>query len=162
MLRVKAKIGDVFSVPLDASTKKHFQYVANDLTQLNSDVIRAFKKIYPIDSEPEVHEIVTDEVDFHAHVVMKWGLKMGLWKKAGHVQFTDKLDILFRDTEDYGNKFIKVSYNWYVWRINQEFQDVGRLTGDCKKAEIGMVMAPKNIVHRMRTGEYPIAYPSYE
>jgi len=40
--RIVTKIGDIFSVVLDNGNKKYFQYVANDLTQLNSDVIRSF------------------------------------------------------------------------------------------------------------------------
>jgi hypothetical protein len=43
--RTVSTIGDVFSVPLGDGHKKYFQYVANDVTQLNSDVIRAFKTI---------------------------------------------------------------------------------------------------------------------
>ena len=48
MVRVVTKVGDVFSVKLDNEVKKYFQLIAFDLTQLNSDVIRAFKKVYPI------------------------------------------------------------------------------------------------------------------
>ncbi len=46
MVRVVTKVGDVFSVKLDNEVKKYFQLIAFDLTQLNSDVIRAFKKVY--------------------------------------------------------------------------------------------------------------------
>lgn len=58
MARVVTKIGDVFEVKLDENTKKYFQYVANDLTQLNSDVIRAFKKKYPVDESPDLKDVV--------------------------------------------------------------------------------------------------------
>lgn len=161
MLRTKTKIGDVFAVTLDPNTKKYFQYVANDLTQLNSDVIRAFKKGYQIDDNPELRDVVADDVDFCAHVVIKWGIKKNLWIRVGNVPFTGKLDALFRDTNDYGNKFIKVSNRWYVWRINEEFQDVGRLTEDYQKADIGIVVSPNNIVERMRIGKYTFVYPGY-
>ena len=40
------KIGDVFEVPLEAKTKRYFQYVANDQSQLGADVIRVFTKAY--------------------------------------------------------------------------------------------------------------------
>ena len=43
MARVYTKIGDVFCANL-GDYKKYFQLVAYDQTQLNSDVIRAFKK----------------------------------------------------------------------------------------------------------------------
>jgi len=65
------KIGDVFSVKLDDKNKKFFQYIANDLTQLNSDVIRSFKQKYPIDDNPELARIVEDEVDFYAHCILR-------------------------------------------------------------------------------------------
>lgn len=43
--RIVTQIGDIFIVYLDSTTKKYFQYVANDETMLNSSVIRVFKKI---------------------------------------------------------------------------------------------------------------------
>ena len=45
MIRSNTKLGDIFCVKIDENNKKYFQYIANDLTQLNSDVIRAFKRI---------------------------------------------------------------------------------------------------------------------
>jgi hypothetical protein len=39
MARIRTKTGDVFSVKLGDGRKKHFQHIANDKTQLNSDVI---------------------------------------------------------------------------------------------------------------------------
>lgn len=51
--RVKAtKIGDVFEVIISDTEKKYMQYVVSDLTQLNSDVVRVFSKIYLIHEEP--------------------------------------------------------------------------------------------------------------
>jgi hypothetical protein len=160
MARIRTKIGDVFSVPLDNINKKYFQYIANDLTQLNSDVIRAFVKRYPIDAVPDLLDVVRDDVDFHAHVVIKWGIKMNTWEKVGTAPYLERLDVLFRDSKDYG-KQIKTSYNWRVWRINEKFQSIGKLDGDYQKAEIGIVVAPPNLVQRMRTGEYGFVYPGY-
>ncbi len=54
MYRVDTKIGDLFCVPINDQEKRHFQLVAFDSTQLNSDVIRAFKKIYPIQDQPDI------------------------------------------------------------------------------------------------------------
>ena len=168
MARVSTKIGDVFSVKIDANSKKYFQLIAFDLTQLNSDVIRAFKKAYPFDSNPNLIEIVNGEVEFYAHCITKWGVKLGYWEKAGHINEVGKLNhILFRDTNDYGCKVgeepVKVSNKWYVWRINDKnFTRVGKLTGENRKAELGLVINPESIVHRLRTGEYDISYPEFE
>ena len=158
----RTRVGNVFSVPLGAGSKKFFQYIANDRTQLNSDVIRAFKTAYPIDANPDLNQVVRDDVDFYAHVVIKWGIKMGLWEKIGNVSELGELGLmLFRDTNDYGDSQIKKSQNWYVWKLNEEFQKIGKLEGDYRKAEIGVVVSPPNIVHRMRTGEYNFVYPGY-
>jgi len=100
---VITKIGDIFSVKVDESHEKYFQLIAFDLTQLNSDVIRAFKKKYPIGAKPDMSEIVKGEVEFYAHCVTKWGIKLGFWEKAGKSSEVGRLDhILFRGTPDNG------------------------------------------------------------
>ena len=137
MARANTKIGDVFSVKIDNHSKKYFQYIISDLTQLNSDVIRAFKKVYLIDTNPDLSEIVNGEVEFYAHCVTKLGLKMNYWESVGNIANTgNTTNILFRDTNDYGSKpgeQIKVSNNWYVWKINDnDFTRVGKLEGENK------------------------------
>ena len=165
MARVVTKIGDIFCVKLDNNSKQYFQYVANDLTQLNSDVIRVFKKKYSIDETPKLTDVVNDEVSFSAHCVTNLGVKLGVWEKIGKVPFDGKVDTLFRDTNDHGHKLgeepIKISNNWYVWKINEDFRRVGKLEGDNQKAEIGMVINPLSIAHRIRTGKYDFVYPGY-
>ena len=162
------KIGDVFAVKLDNYKVKCFQLIAFDLTQLNSDVIRSFGKIYPADEVPDVSEIVTQEVDFYAHCVTKFGIKLNLWEKIGNTTEIGRTDsILFRDTNDYGNKIngelIKLSQNWHVWHINdKKFTKVGKLQGENRKAEIGIVVTPHDVVERIKTGRYTFFYPDFE
>ena len=168
MVRVVTKVGDVFSVKLDNEVKKYFQLIAFDLTQLNSDVIRAFKKVYAIHATPTLLDIVNDDVDFYAHCVTKFGIRMHLWDKVGNISDVGELSkILFRGTNDYGAKVggenIKVSHNWFVWHINDdEFTYVGNLEGENRKAEIGVVMPPLAIVERIKTGKYSFVYPEFE
>ena len=160
MKRVITKIGDMFSVKIDENSKKYFQLIAFDLTQLNSDVIRAFKKIYPIDSNSDLSEIVNDEVGFYAHCVTKAGIKMNLWEKVGKSQdIGNTSQILFRGSRDSGtwinNEPVKISDKWYIWHINDEkFTRVGKLVGENRKAEIGVVVNPYDIVERIKTGKY--------
>jgi hypothetical protein len=157
------KIGDVFEVVIDDKAKKYFQYITNDLTQLNSDVIRVFKRQYPIKATLNVSEIVADEVEFYAHCVTKWGIKLGCWKKVGNHTEVGKFDqVLFIDSRDYGDPSIKVSHNWWVWKINEEQNYIGKLTEKYKNAEIGVVIAADRIVNQMQTGEYNFVYPEYE
>ena len=167
MARANTKIGDVFSVKIDNMSKKYFQYIVSDLTQLNSDVIRAFKKGYPINANPDLLEVVNGEVEFYAHCVTKIGFKMGYWESVGNIADTgNTTSILFRDTNDAGSKpgeQIKISHKWYVWKINDnDFTRVGKLEGENRKAEIGIVISPDSIVHRMQTGEYDFVYPEFE
>ena len=167
MATSNTKIGDVFSVQIDNNYKKYFQLIAFDLTQLNSDVIRAFKKVYPLNANPNLSEVTSGEVEFYAHCVTKLGLKMGYWDRVGNIAETGNItNILFRDTNDYGSKpgeQIRISHKWYVWKINDySFTRVGKLEGENRKAEIGIVISPDSIVHRMRTGQYDFAYPEFE
>lgn len=164
MPRIVTKIGDVFRVRLDDSTHKYFQYVANDLTQLNSSVIRVFKKKYNLDAKVDLSDVVKGEVDFHAHCVLKWGIQLELWQKVGKSPLVGGVDVLFRGTKDYGRKLgdppVLASENWYVWKINEDFSSIGKLTEEYKEAEIGLVINPESIVHRVRTGHYDFDYPN--
>jgi len=165
-MRIVTKIGEIFLVKLENS-QKYFQYIANDMTQLNSSVIRAFEEHYPLDSLPNLTEIVKGKIEFYAHVVLRWGIELGYWEKIGKNPEIGELNhILFRDTNDYGkwvnDEPIKISQNWYVWNINEKFRDVGKLVGENRKAEIGVVIAPIDIYHRIKTGKYSYFYPGFE
>jgi hypothetical protein len=160
-MRANTKIGDVFSVAIDNNSKKYFQYVVSDLTQLNSDVIRAFKKVYPIKANPDLSEIVNGEVEFYAHCVTRLGLKMKFWEKVGSIaEIGNFQKVLFRSSGD--NPQTKISQNWWVWTINEEQKPVGKLEGENRKAEIGSVIPPDSIVHRIQTGKYDFVYPEFE
>jgi hypothetical protein len=156
----RIRIGNVFVVEFDGK-RKYFQYVADDLTQLNSRVIRVFKQVYPADAPIELSEIVKGEIEFFAHASVPIGVKLGYWSKVGHVSEVGTVDVYFRDSNDFGNPQIKCSQNWHVWKINEPFVDVGELKGSYQQAEIGVVVAPQMLVHRMRTGSYDFVYPGY-
>jgi hypothetical protein len=157
----KLTVGDVFEVRLDASTKRFFQYAADDTSQLNSPVVRVFRKSYDVHESPELHSITKGDIDFHAHVLLGIGIKQRLWQRVGHQKPPDDIDVLFRDTNDYGNPKIVVSSNWYVWRVNEPFEKVGQLRPKDEGAEIGVVVPPDSLIYRMRNGRYDFAYPAY-
>lgn len=90
---------------------------------------------------------------------------MGVWRKEGKATIAAHEAPLFRDTDDYGRAAwqepIRVSSKWYVWRMNQEVQRVAGLDREWQRADIGLIMPPSDIVHKMRTGEYDMPfYPS--
>jgi len=162
MAKKYTKIGDVFSVKINENNKKYFQLIAFDLTQLNSDVVRAFTKIYPLSTNPDLIEIVNGEVEFFAHCITKLGLKMGYWERIGNITDVGYLsDILFRSFGDRA-KQVLISQDWWIWKINEEQKPVGKLEGENRKAEIGSVIPPDSIVHRMQTGKYDFVYPDFE
>ena len=166
MKRIVQKIGDVYCVPMNNSEKKYFQYIADDMTMLNSRVIRAFKKAYPTDCNPELFEIINDEIDFYAHVVIKLGRGMNLWEKIGNTRDLGSVQPLFRVCDDdfikVGEQMKEISEKWRIWRVNELMKFVGKLEGEDQKAEIGLVMDPLSIVERMQTGIYNMAYPGYD
>ncbi len=168
MKRVIIKKGDIFLVKINDTNKRYFQYVTNDLKQLNSDVIRCFKKIYSIEENPNLDEIIKDEISFHIHCVVKLGVKLGCWEKVGNRTDVGTFKhILFRGTNDYGTikgeEPIKISNNWYVWRINDlTFEEVGKLEGEYRKAEMGMVINPLGVIELLKGNKYPINYPDFD
>src|SRR5687767_12341966 len=163
MARKKTEIGDIFVATLDGRTKKYFQYVASDLSQLNSDVIRAFKRGYHLEEAPELTALVKDDVQFYAHCVIKWGLEMGLWEKVGNIPDVSNEEITFRDTNEYGRSLgeepVMISDKWYVWKINQEYRNVGKLDSETRKAYVGLVINPRGIIELLKGNKYPPNYP---
>jgi hypothetical protein len=160
MTKTRIRIGDIYAVKIDDGFVRYFQYVTRDLTQLNSDVIIAFKKRYSINECPDLTEILNDDVDFYAHCIIKWGVKLGFWEKYGNVKALKEHKMLFRDSGD--DLRTEISSNWWIWTINNEQQHVGVLSDEMKHAEIGSVISPKSIVYRLKNGNYNFVYPALE
>lgn len=155
-------IGDVFEVRLDTLVVGFFQYVARDSSQLNSHVVRAFERQYKETDVPSVSQIVREKVDFYAHVFLSVGVKQKIWRKVASGNIIGEVDVLFRDSNDYGKSKRKTSNDWYVWRIDGPYQQIGALRDDCRNAEIGVVVPPDSLVYRMRNGSYDFFYPDPE
>jgi Immunity protein 26 len=157
--RVRLKIGDVLEVPLAEGKVGYVQYIADDTSMLDSYVIRVFHGEYDATKAPEASDVVSSDVAFYAHVFLKLCIKYGHWKKVGSAPVPGRIDVLFRGCWDYGNSDIKVSRRWYIWRINEPFRDIGALTLEYEKAEIGSVLPYLSIVERMLTGSYTLGLP---
>lgn len=165
----RLKIGDVFEILFkDNGTKGYVQYIANDSHQLNSDVIRAFKKRYSLEFSPTLNEIVADGVDFYAHVVdVKEGEKDGSWRKIGNSDDVgDLTKPLFRSSLDAGMSIHSpshISNDWAIWRLCDE--DSVFVKGNhplLRESHIGRIVWPISIIEQMKTGKYPGFYPLYE
>ncbi|MXN91464.1 hypothetical protein GR160_09505 [Flavobacterium sp. Sd200] len=166
--RLKTKIGDIFSVPINEKEKRYMQLIAYDVLQLNSDVVRCFNHIFPLDNSPTIDEIINDDVLFYAHCATDFGLKLNLWtKESSSENIGSPEKILFRSTKDYGTKVgdkpIRKSDNWHVWHINsKDFNIVGKLEGENQNSFIGLVFNPHGILELVKGNKYPINYPDYE
>jgi hypothetical protein len=147
--KVIARVGNIFCVEIDDSYKCYFQFVAYDKTQLNGQVIRVFKKRYPLDYIPNPDDIVQDEVSFYSHTIIRFGLEDNVWYKIGNSpQKGDVENIMFRLKGWKGKKC------WKVWKINEEFQHVETLSDEIAKYNIGFIFPYKDIIAKIKTGHY--------
>lgn len=157
--RVVTNIGDVFCAKID-NYKIYLQYIANDLSQLNSDVVRVFKKKYPLEINPDLPEIINGEVDFYAHCVTSAGIKRGLWEKVENIKEVGVIyDIMFKCKEDYTRP--DIHNDWSVWKINQETLHVGELLDEYKRSYLGLIFRPEDIIHKSKTGSYLGVFSEY-
>jgi hypothetical protein len=153
--RIVTKIGDIFSVALDNGNQRFFQYIANDLSCLNSSVIRVFKKEYPAEYQLIPDEVVNGDIDFYAHTVLKFGIAEGAWQKVGKCQNVGGTEnILFRmylkNAVDHADRI------WYAWYINKERFTIGKLSEEYReKSDIGLVLPYTDIVSRIKVGVMP-------
>jgi hypothetical protein len=155
-------IGDVFCAQIDENHKRYLQYIASDMSQLNSDVIRAFKKVYMINEYPELTDIVKGEVDFYAHSITKSGIKNGYWIKVGNISDIGVINnIFFKDKMDY-RITENIQDDWSIWKVNEKHIFVGKLSDKYKKACLGLVFQPERIMNKLTTGSYGGAYLRYE
>ena len=153
--RIITKIGDIFCVEVDNSYKCYFQYVANDMTVLNSSVIRVFVRHYPIDYIPVFDDIVNDEVNFYAHTILRFGILYNAWYKVGkHSNIGNPDEIYFRWFSDIDFSEIKKSYNWSIWKINKEREFIGEMREEYVHIDLGIVFSYNNIVSKIKTGEF--------
>ena len=165
-MRAYTTIGDIFRVQLENSDVRFFQYIAKDSSNLNADVIRVFKHHYCIEDDPLIETVLKDSIDFHAHTIVRNGIKLGLWEKYGSHGVSEDVccNVIFRDSLDYGKhpKQHYVSKQWVVWKINGPRVFVGELPPEYYSADVGMVCAPDNIVKRLILGKFHhVYYPSY-
>lgn len=155
--RIVTKIGNIFCVEIANQYKCYFQYVANDLTELNSSVIRVFKKRYPIDSSPSMEEIVKDDVYFYVHTILSIGIKEGAWYKVGTCkEIGDVEHIYFRFYSDvnYGGTGKTKSNTWTVWKINEPMIFIGEMRDEYKDYNLGIIFTYSDIVSKIATGDF--------
>ena len=155
MERVVTKIGHVFCAEIDGKYKCFLQFVAVDETELNSTVIRVFKTHYPMDYKPNMDEIVKDDVDFYAHVMLNDGVREGTWYRVGkHSDLGDIENITFKDYENITSSGSTEGV-WFVWKINGEAMNLGsELPEMYKDLPDGGVFPDTFIIRKIKTGHF--------
>ena len=159
--RVKAtKVGDVFEVKISDTEKKYMQYIASDLSCLNSDVVRGFAKTYSIENNPSLNEIVSDKVDFYAHCDSRAGIKLEYWTLYGNIQDVGNVgEPIFSCTNDHGDV---ISYRWFVWHINEDFLSVSNDDPRLKNSHYGPVYPAEKVFFRVKNGYFYGIKPRFE
>lgn len=156
-------IGGVYEAVLDAGHAAYFQHIANDPEQLGSDVIRVFTARLP-PGTATVDALAMSSVDFHVHASIRLGKKLQLWRKIGKADVAAHAgDLWFRTCNEFpapGGPRLEHSRDWSVWRVGERRRKAGALNARTRQYEIGFVVNPVSIVHRMRTGQYDFVYPT--
>lgn len=169
MKRIKVKEGDVFKIRVSEKEVGFFQYLLLDPCQLNSEVIRVFNFRGNEKDKINLELIFSSGIDFYSHVIIKSGIRLGLWNKVENYPIEKDFDApYFRDTfghdDEYeGNKIIyKKSNSWNIWQAGYSFdsrKNIGFLSKEYELIDIGIVYSPNEVIHRMLTGKY--SYPYY-
>lgn len=152
--RTRIILGDIFEVKIEDNSKKYFQYIADDYTQLNSCVIRVFNETYRLEEMPTLDQITHGKVEFYSHTIIRLGIKNGAWKKVGNsknVGIVDNIKFFSADKE---------SFKWYFWKINKIMKHRSSLPSSYSGASIGFVFSPKSLVKMMTYGQFSI-HPSF-
>jgi len=152
--------GDIFEVPLNDNIRGYFQYIGVDESELSSYVIKVFKKRYQIKEVLELEDIVKDEVQFYARVIIQLGEKMNLWHKVGRIKDIRDTDSIFFRVPNRPKNYISgesVS-SWKLWQMNERAVEVDNSSSELQSAYIGAIVSPVDIVDRMQTGEYKFIY----
>lgn len=163
--RIVTKIGDIFCVELGDGYKSYFQYIARDMAQLYSSVIRVFEGRYPLDYKPDFEKIVWTKVQFYAHTAPILGVEEGYWHKVGksaEIGAEALKEVVFG-----GPSIIMAGLgpgdimegdpieNWEVGKLNQPRFDIGPLPDSLlDRIEYDGVLSYKKIFERMKYGYY--------
>jgi hypothetical protein len=157
---MKPKQGEIYSVVVNKSAR-YFQYLHDDSTQLNSNIVRFFKGQYELESNISCEKIQSSGVDFYAHVLIKAGIKHNLWKKYSQIDTQSLDDVWFRDSPDYGHPSIKITDKWWLWQANSSRQLFNKSTHELLISHVGIVISPDQILKRLETGSFQFFYPKY-
>ena len=150
--RICCRAGDVFCVEVEGLHKRYFQYLGKDYTYLGGNLIRVFKKRYPMDYQPVIDDIISDEVDFYKYSWVSLGVKWNNWYRVGKSSNLGDLSniLLICDplTKGYSEE----------WSIHRAYTDgdifIGKLPAKYQVFELVGIVPPDWIVKKIITGYF--------
>lgn len=163
--RVICRKGSVFCARFNDKFKCYLQYITDDSTLLNSNVIRAFKKKYPIDYVENIEEILNGEIAFYSHCMVKWGVDDGNWEKIGS---SKNLGLENLNNVIWGTYFISCPWlapdlsKWKLWITGREEVEIGKLINElARKVELGYIYPAIKIRDRLQYGYFRLKDAGY-
>lgn len=163
-------LGNIFSFETAYGKKRYFQYICNDISCMNTQVIRVFKTVYSAKDNPPVEKIVADEIDFYAHTIVRVGIIDNVWHKVetSNDLGLDKLNkitfvLFFTADELTGLPSIQTDRPlWKIWKSNERIHwcsDINEMSP--KYLEIGSILPIHQIVNRLNDGFYTFTANEY-
>lgn len=170
--RIVTKIGDVFCAHIDNVYKRYFQYVCNDIPQMDSSVIRVFKTRYSVNDNPDLTQIVSDNIDFYAHTILRDGIEEGVWYKIGAIR---QIETSMVDRVIWGSAhsvksidcrttiYVNPMENWVIWKTNMRKLNIGVLPRNYySEVQYGAVIPFVDIMARLKLGYFTYSSPVYD
>jgi hypothetical protein len=158
MQAMRRKLGDIYRINLTDGKCSYMQHLANDATQLGSAVVLVlFGKYVPKES------VAFDGFDvqdgFLAHVFIKAGKILGVWERSEWSQpvVSEPIPAMWA-TCNIKDMQLEFSADWSVWQTNQKMRAPAS-EEELASAELGLVISPPQIVHRIEYSTYSIRYP---
>jgi hypothetical protein len=157
---MRRKIGDVYRIRLNDGQYALMQHLCNDTSQLNSPIVVVSLKRYQASEEIKAEQIM-DHDSFFVHVLPKAGETLCVWERVQWLRpLIDKIPVIWA-TCNHRDLQLEVSRDWSVWRTNEKWRSPAS-QNELMASELGLVMNPLDIVHRIEHGAYAMKYPLKE
>jgi hypothetical protein len=153
------KLGEIYRINLTDGKCSYMQHLANDATQLGSAVVFVrTEKSLP--TEPIAFDRFNLQDGFLAHVFIKAGNILTVWERSGWFPpvVAEPIPVTWA-TCNIKDMQLEFSSRWSVWRTNQK-RHAPASEDELAGAELGLVISPPQIVHRIEYSAYSIRYPA--
>jgi len=152
------RVGEIYRIRLSDGNVGYMQHLANDSTQLSSNVVLVLRKKYLPTEEPSFEQVSAHD-GFFAHVFLKAGETLKLWERIDRSRpvVPEPFPVVWTIYSD-KDQNLEVSKNWQVWRTNEEMR-MPISQEELVNSELGLVVSPTQIVHRIEHSAYSLKHP---